>query len=322
MSQGMEPQRLRELDSLFQQAVEQAHAHVPSSAAVDAIVQAVQASSSGGASAVGALDATLAVLKSTAFKLVAVATVSSGLCWAVQERLAVPRFPSGLDEVAPSVEVAAAPVRNTNAPAPGPSLLPIPSQSAPLVAPPRQPDASPQHPSPTSITSATDLATDVPRRVARGERTTVDRDATVDIQPRTPRYERRRMSAHEPAHPHASSHGGTRRARPPASRPLRRVEPILSRADDSPSAPAELELLEAAQQALQTSPEQALVLTDRHRREHPSGAFSQEREQIAIEALYAEGNLPAMRARAHRFREAFPRSAYSGRIRELLQAAR
>lgn len=84
------------------------------------------------------------------------------------------------------------------------------------------------------------------------------------------------------------------------------------------AAETELSILAEAQRALRRHDGQrALELTTRHRREFGSGAFSEEREKIAIEALHSLGSYAALRERIRAFHRAFPHSVYAAHIREL-----
>ena len=80
------------------------------------------------------------------------------------------------------------------------------------------------------------------------------------------------------------------------------------------AAPAETDLLRDARLVLDRNPAEALRLTEQHRREYPNGAFSQEREVIAITALTRLGRSADARARAERFRALYPSSPYTARI--------
>jgi outer membrane protein assembly factor BamD (BamD/ComL family) len=87
----------------------------------------------------------------------------------------------------------------------------------------------------------------------------------------------------------------------------------------APAVPeTEVELLQRAQEALAGSPARALALTREHASRFPGGAFSQEREVVAIDALLRLGQAAEARARGARFVEAYPGSAYRRRIEALL----
>jgi hypothetical protein len=87
------------------------------------------------------------------------------------------------------------------------------------------------------------------------------------------------------------------------------------------SIPPELQLLALAQRALRDDPEQALELATQHARAYPTGAFVEEREAIAIEALIASGRASAGRARGQTFLSRYKSSAYAPRVAHLIQAA-
>jgi hypothetical protein len=78
--------------------------------------------------------------------------------------------------------------------------------------------------------------------------------------------------------------------------------------------PTETDLLRDARLVLDRSPTEALALTEQHRRQYPNGAFSQEREVIAITALTRLGRSADARSRAERFRTLYPSSPYTARL--------
>lgn len=105
--------------------------------------------------------------------------------------------------------------------------------------------------------------------------------------------------------------------KPKPERQTRRTE---RRAPPQQNGPAELRLIQAAQAALVKGEHaRALVLTEKHRAEHPSGAFVQEREVIAISALLRSDRREEAKRRASAFEGEFPRSAHLRRLKVLLQ---
>lgn len=108
------------------------------------------------------------------------------------------------------------------------------------------------------------------------------------------------------------------------------TETTTSSASDAPAARApdlraiapELSLISAAQRALRTAPGEALALSEKHANAYPNGRFSQEREEIAISALWALGHRAAARTRAQTFLNQHPRALSAPRITRLLDAAR
>jgi hypothetical protein len=78
-------------------------------------------------------------------------------------------------------------------------------------------------------------------------------------------------------------------------------------------------LLGAAQSALAADPNRALQLTAEHRRQFPSGAFTQEREVIEIDALYRLGRKAEAERRATQFIARNPGSSYARRVKDLLK---
>jgi hypothetical protein len=83
--------------------------------------------------------------------------------------------------------------------------------------------------------------------------------------------------------------------------------------------PSELSLLRDARLALRQAPSRALELTEQHARLYPQGNLAQEREFLAISALAGLGRRTAALARASRFEQAFPSSAYRKQLAELLR---
>jgi hypothetical protein len=83
----------------------------------------------------------------------------------------------------------------------------------------------------------------------------------------------------------------------------------------------ELRLVGAAQRALPRDPALALALAREHARRFPGGELAQERDAIAISALWETGQRDAARARARRFVQEHPGSTYVGQMREILRQA-
>lgn len=81
---------------------------------------------------------------------------------------------------------------------------------------------------------------------------------------------------------------------------------------------AEASLLRRAQDALRSSPADALAFTDEHARRFPRGALAQEREVMAIEALTKLGRQGEAEKRAARFVRTYPESTHRARIDTLL----
>ncbi len=77
----------------------------------------------------------------------------------------------------------------------------------------------------------------------------------------------------------------------------------------------EVDLLQRARAA---GPAEALAIVREHEQRFPDGALVQEREVIAVGALIGLGRASEARARAARFVERFPRSAYRPRIDALV----
>lgn len=82
----------------------------------------------------------------------------------------------------------------------------------------------------------------------------------------------------------------------------------------------EVHLLERAQDALRTSPDEALRLTAEHAHKFPNGALAQEREVIAIDALVRKGDRADAQARADKFAKTWPHSTDLRRVQVLVGA--
>jgi hypothetical protein len=85
------------------------------------------------------------------------------------------------------------------------------------------------------------------------------------------------------------------------------------------AAAPETELLARAHdELLRGAPEKALAITAEHARAYPRGAFRQEREVIAIEALIALGRRDEARRRAASFEREYPTSSHRDRVERLV----
>lgn len=82
------------------------------------------------------------------------------------------------------------------------------------------------------------------------------------------------------------------------------------RAAEATAPVREIELLKRARTALSSEPSLSLQLVEQARQSFPRSAFGQEREFIAISALYGLGRRAEAGARERAFRERHPRSAY------------
>jgi hypothetical protein len=83
----------------------------------------------------------------------------------------------------------------------------------------------------------------------------------------------------------------------------------------------ELRILQHAQDNLTIRPLSALQSSEQHLRDYPSGVFAQEREMIAIEALFLLNRVDQGVDRAKRFLEKFNNSTHAPRVRSLLEGA-
>jgi hypothetical protein len=109
-------------------------------------------------------------------------------------------------------------------------------------------------------------------------------------------------------------------ARPQPATIAAEMPPATGPAAQTPSdADEELRLVEAAQRALPRDPALALALAREHARRFPDGALAQERDAVAISALWETGRHDEARELARRFTEEHPGSTYVGRMREILR---
>ena len=106
-----------------------------------------------------------------------------------------------------------------------------------------------------------------------------------------------------------------------------RIEEAASPIEETPAASApevenedETVLLRRATSSLQAHPEEALALTERMARV-PHAEWAEERERVAIEALVRLSQRSVAEARFARFSQAYPRSAYATRLRDVLSEA-
>ncbi len=79
----------------------------------------------------------------------------------------------------------------------------------------------------------------------------------------------------------------------------------------------ELDLVSRAQKAVKSTPAEALRLCEEHARRFPRGSLSQEREALAIEALFVLGRRDEAKSRAARFKQAYPASGHLRKLEAL-----
>ena len=117
---------------------------------------------------------------------------------------------------------------------------------------------------------------------------------------------------------------------PAEVRMRRRVAAVATRHPPSPAVSivssqadpaAEIRLLHRARRMVATKPEAALSLAEEHQRQFPTGTFCEEREALAIEALWRLGSADRAAARLRELLERFPSSAYRERLTAQLSAA-
>jgi hypothetical protein len=137
-------------------------------------------------------------------------------------------------------------------------------------------------------------------------------------------------SAESPARPEPERRTPLAAAPEPAAVP---VLPAAPQADATPAAPVkpaerapratsaappapleELKLLTRARRVLPARPEAALALAQEHARLYARGAFAEEREVLAIEALVKLGRASEAERRAHLFLRRFPASSQRPRL--------
>jgi hypothetical protein len=103
-----------------------------------------------------------------------------------------------------------------------------------------------------------------------------------------------------------------------------RSEPRSSRGAATPApagrGPSELELIDAARQALRSSPAHSLSLLTEHEQRFPRGSMAEEREVIRIAASMGLGQVARAQALGKDFLRANPGSAYARRVKAMLAA--
>jgi hypothetical protein len=105
----------------------------------------------------------------------------------------------------------------------------------------------------------------------------------------------------------------------PSVNALPRTRPVASSAA-APTCTDEIELVDRADAALRDGDaKNALARTREHAERCSNGAFVQERERIAIEALAHLGRTDEVRTRARAFESRFPSSPHLRRIRSLVE---
>jgi hypothetical protein len=133
-------------------------------------------------------------------------------------------------------------------------------------------------------------------------------------------------AADAPVPERPSSH--VERRRPPAVPIAARPRPTGPAIETPPAAVAppaptdtddELRLVGAAQRALPRDPALALALAREHARRFPDGVLAQERDAVAISALWETGRHEEAQERARQFLDEHPRSTYVGRMREIVR---
>ncbi|MBX3192296.1 MAG: hypothetical protein KF819_35225 [Labilithrix sp.] len=80
----------------------------------------------------------------------------------------------------------------------------------------------------------------------------------------------------------------------------------------------EMKLLRRAQDALASSPAEALARCEEHAKTYPRGGLAEEREVLAVDALLRLGRRSEAESRAARFKAAHPGSAYVRRLDAIL----
>lgn len=157
-----------------------------------------------------------------------------------------------------------------------------------------------------AVTSSPDKATPA---IEHSLRPASDHRAVESVEPSTePVAEQQEPQHVKPVKP--------RRRIPRSQRLHRRQAPqVKTRVDPE----EELTILRKAQDDLVDRPISALKRTEEHEREYPSGVFAQEREMIAIEALFQLSRTHQGTNRAKRFLERYGDSTHAPRVRSLLE---
>ena len=106
--------------------------------------------------------------------------------------------------------------------------------------------------------------------------------------------------------------------------PSTNASPTLSGAEElvpqRADVQGEIALLVRARRVLAAAPARSLVLVAEHERSYPHGAFAEEREVIAIDALHQLGRDAQAQSRASAFARDYPQSAHRKRVADNLDA--
>lgn len=82
--------------------------------------------------------------------------------------------------------------------------------------------------------------------------------------------------------------------------------------------PTEAELLAHARASLASAPAQAFEILEAHRRDHPRGTLSEERDALRVEALVALGRRSDAQMNGELFLRQYPSSVHASRVRGAL----
>jgi hypothetical protein len=292
----MEPASLA--DPVLREALRMASSNLPTSAQVDALALKVSVATAagGGGFALGKWLASKAGL----VKLTAVVALTGAATWWVVSESHAPRAVQRAH-----VAVHAPPVESP------PTLAAKPAEPAPsaqLAVPvkPPTPDRAPEHDD--ALTPSAAAPTLTPARTERSVRARASAST-------------RKMTASAAHAMHDPASVATSPAPAPAlsPSPAQRASAPSASPSGTSAPPSELSLLGEAQSLLQRDPARALETTDEHRRSYPRGAYSEEREALAIDALRRLGRHGEAAARARAFLQSYPSSPHRERILTWLQ---
>lgn len=122
----------------------------------------------------------------------------------------------------------------------------------------------------------------------------------------------------DPPPPTAATTPDPPRAEPPKPRSVRRQPAPPLTPETQPPRIGEIELLKRVRQRLPGDPRGALEVLAQHERDYPAGIFAEEREVLAIEALWRTGHTEPARQRLQMLRARYPKSVYRERLEALL----
>jgi len=172
-------------------------------------------------------------------------------------------------------------------------------------------------PTPVSTLAAPVASAVAPAKLAGEVRSTPPPVAVAEPPPTPRSLETTRPRVVDLPAPSGAGSASSTEPAPPPEPPAVVVAPAATPAPEGDPLAAEMAQLARARVAQDRDPAAALALTEEGSRLFPRGLFAQEREAIAIVALFRIGRVPEGRARGQAFLAAYPRSSFAERVGKL-----